>query len=515
MKKNFVMLTVFVFVFLLTNIGYSLTVIPNAPWQQGFGIDTPAGSGRHLGTPSTNIIKVTNLNDSGPGSLRDALIGQNGPKTIIFEVSGTIYLQSDIRVGGTPSVNAETKGSYITIAGQTAPSPGITIARRTFIVERNCHDILIQHLRFRPGDDLTGADSKRSDMQDAFQTYWSYDGVTTFPTSNLVIDHCSFSWGVDENLELGGRNTTIMNSIISEGLNNNQHIKGPHSKGLQTINYGSNVPEAGAQNVAIIKNVFAHNVDRNPFVSGGSAIVANNVFFDVGNGPKANDQANNKLVKISVVGNYIYDTDITSAAMYLVLGSNDASKIYLGTDNYFYGEVKTNPWPPDGLEDTEEREFTGVPTSDIPEYFKASTASDAIWPRGYTAMSAADARDYVLSNAGARPADRDAVDERILKDVRTQSITAELVDTVYYSNSDCIGVDNPVGCCTGPGTGTCVQCDEGGWPNLAQNTRILNIPSNPNEVQTSGYTKLEEWLHGFSRAVEGKNYISPRTLKLQ
>ncbi|MBW2741255.1 MAG: hypothetical protein JRE64_20975, partial [Deltaproteobacteria bacterium] len=127
MKKNFVLLTVFVLV-LFANNSYSLTVIPNSPWQQGFGIDTPAGSGRHLSTPKTTVYKVTNLNDSGPGSLRDALENQNSPKVIIFEVSGNIELKSGITIGGFTGNYAKTKGSYITIAGQTAPSPGITIS---------------------------------------------------------------------------------------------------------------------------------------------------------------------------------------------------------------------------------------------------------------------------------------------------------------------------------------------------------------------------------------------------
>ena len=123
MKKNFVLLTVFIFVFLTTNIGYSFSIIPG---EKGFGMDTPAGSGRHLATPSTTVYKVTNLNDSGTGSLRYGLLEVNSPKVIIFEVSGTIELQKRIYIG---SAIAETKGSYITIAGQTAPSPGITANR--------------------------------------------------------------------------------------------------------------------------------------------------------------------------------------------------------------------------------------------------------------------------------------------------------------------------------------------------------------------------------------------------
>ncbi|MBW2741857.1 MAG: hypothetical protein JRE64_24110, partial [Deltaproteobacteria bacterium] len=185
MKKNFVLLTVFVFVFLSTNIGYSLSIIPG---EKGFGMDTPAGSGRHMTTPSTTVYKVTNLNDSGTGSLRDAIAQATalaGPATIVFEVSGTIELQSNL---GLPS--------YLTIAGQTAPSPGITIKNKPVTIERNVHDILIQHIRFRVGDKLVGG---RPDLVDVLliDNHYSVERGWVVP-SNIVIDHCSLSWSIDE-----------------------------------------------------------------------------------------------------------------------------------------------------------------------------------------------------------------------------------------------------------------------------------------------------------------------------
>lgn len=101
--------------------------LPVIPGSSGFGTETPAGSGRHLATPNTTVYRVTNLNDSGSGSLRYGLEEVSCPKVIIFEVSGNITLSENIIIGGWVGNDGETKGSYITIAGQTAPSPGITI----------------------------------------------------------------------------------------------------------------------------------------------------------------------------------------------------------------------------------------------------------------------------------------------------------------------------------------------------------------------------------------------------
>ncbi|MBW2663786.1 MAG: hypothetical protein JRD93_17865 [Deltaproteobacteria bacterium] len=507
MKKNFVLLTVFVLV-LFANNSYSLTVIPNSPWQQGFGIDTPAGSGRHLSTPKTTVYKVTNLNDSGPGSLRDALENQNSPKVIIFEVSGNIELKSGITIGGFTGNYAKTKGSYITIAGQTAPSPGITISGAPVKIERNCHDILIQHIRFRLGDNVDDPDNA-----DTFATLWSYNverGWTS--ATDIVIDHCSFSWGVDENIENGSNNTTWSNNIFSEGLAYSIHLKGMHSKGFNTTAFNDGT--TGSKNVMIVNNIFAHNYDRNPFITAGDVAIANNVMYDYKWAIMTLDYEGGKgEIRVSVVGNYLIETDIESSPMYICAGIETDSRIYLGPDNYWNGAVKTDPW--NDLSDSAERLKPGLPDSDVPALNRAATAADAIWPSGYTATSAAAAKTYVLANAGARPKDRDAVDTRIVSEVTAGSGTSALIDCVYYQNSDCVAADDPINCCTGSKVGTCVRNDEEGWPNLAQNTHILTVPPSPNEVQASGYTKLEEWLHGFLRIVEGKSSISPLTLKLQ
>jgi len=139
---------------------YALPVFPGA---EGFGTNTVAGRG---GT----VYRVTNLNDSGSGSLRDC-VNKSGPRVCIFEISGTIAINNDLSINN----------PYITIAGQTAPSPGITI--RNFPIRPKTHDVLIQHIRVRTGD--TGGGDRKN--RDAF-------GVEGNNPYNIVMDHVSASW---------------------------------------------------------------------------------------------------------------------------------------------------------------------------------------------------------------------------------------------------------------------------------------------------------------------------------
>ena len=124
--------------------------LPIIPGAAGFGINTPAGSGRHLQIPRTTVYKVTNLNTSGPGSLAAGLEAE-GPRVVVFEVSGNI----DFR----PYRALAIKNPYLTVAGQTAPSPGITLVGCELHV--NAHDVLLQHIRVRVGD-LTDPTRRKS-----------------------------------------------------------------------------------------------------------------------------------------------------------------------------------------------------------------------------------------------------------------------------------------------------------------------------------------------------------------
>ena len=149
----------------------SVQALPVIPGSAGFGMDTNAGRG---GT----VYKVTNLSASGSGSLK-ACIDATGPRTCVFEVSGAIRLTSDLII----------RNNQIRIAGQTAPSPGIMIRGAAILITAS--DVLIQHIRVRAGDDTTGPNP---DNRDSLKI----TGTTAKPVRNVVIDHCSFSWSIDE-----------------------------------------------------------------------------------------------------------------------------------------------------------------------------------------------------------------------------------------------------------------------------------------------------------------------------
>ncbi|MCD4791920.1 MAG: T9SS type A sorting domain-containing protein [Bacteroidales bacterium] len=446
----------------------SLPIIPGEN-VNFYGMGTTAGSGRHLETPNTTVYKVTNLNDAGPGSLRYGLSSEvYGPKVIVFEVSGNIELQGPIGIGSGGSSalqDAENWGSYIIIAGQTAPSPGITLKGDYLLIQRNCHDILIQHMRFRFGDegrmvtdpDFESWDSFITDNHIDIERGWIHP-------YNIVVDHCSFSWAIDENIQSGADNMSFINNIISEGLNSELHPKGPHSKGYLGTK---------AVNTFFAKNLLAHNVDRNPRFGGGSAVIANNLVYDYKFGINTYDPKGEML--ISIAGNYLIETPLTRWSMYIVAGQDrPGTRIYLGTDNYWDGQIQTDPWNPTGYH--RYCKYWTPCDETVPEINRAY--SPPLWPEGYIVMSAEDARTYVLANAGARPADRDIVDTRAVNQVENELCA----DGCIIESQD----------------------DVGGFPNLAENTRILTIPTNPHEIQPSGYTKLEEWLHGYLAEVEGK-----------
>jgi len=261
----------------------SVSALPVFPGAQGFGTETRAAYG---GLNDPVICIVTDLTDNSDsindetrngvtvktGSLReciDFIPTTDTGKVIFFEVSGTINtISSPYRYAVyTP---------YTTIAGQTAPSPGITIRNAKLRVRTN--DVLIQHLRLRVGDAVDGYLPEARDNL----------GITAGDgdiINNVVIDHLSMSWGVDETMEIynghkNGRitNITIAKSIISEGLDDSIHSDGPHSKGIH-MSAGSG--KTGPTNIAFLKNIVASHKDRTPKSANVKDIViGNNLIYN-------------------------------------------------------------------------------------------------------------------------------------------------------------------------------------------------------------------------------------------
>jgi pectate lyase len=353
------------------------------------------------------IFRVTTLAPTGPGSIMEA-INAKGPRIIVFEVGGVIDLGKQ-RVHVTEP--------FVTIAGQTAPSPGITFIRQEFQVET--HDVIIQHIRIRPGE---AGHAKKSG--------WEADGMSTLSGAHdVVIDHCSFSWATDENLSASGKafvgqtvaewrehtshRITFSNNIIAEGLSRSTHSSGEHSKGSLVMD--------NVTGVLIVGNLYANNSQRHPLAKGGTWVaVVNNVMYNPG---------------VQAVGYRLpdvlwHDRKFETGKMELVgnvmrAGPDTKKDLPLLTLEGI-GDVEVH------LQDNINVDRAG---KSVPLAARNPAAKGKIierpehvyWPPGLHAMPAAQVAESVYKNAGARPWDRDAVDQRIVQQSREG--TGRIIDS--------------------------------------------------------------------------------------
>lgn len=441
------------------NAAQALPVIPGAA---GFGIETPAGRG---GT----VHKVTNLNESGSGSL-GACVAASGPRVCVFEVSGTIRLTKDLKV----------KNPNITIAGQTAPSPGIMLRGAGLWIMTS--DVLVQHLRVRPGDD---PDGPPPDNRGAL----IIDGTADKPVGNIVIDHSSFQWGIDENASAywNWRTITFSNNIFAEALNDSLHPKGPHG-------YGVLFGGRNTGSVSLVGNLMAHQADRNPLSLAPTFVFVNNVVYNR-KYYEVDLQGGNLPSENSIVGNvFIRGKDYANTKVKplrvggYTLPLLNGSSVYVA-DNAVDGAT-SDPWSVVTITTLQE----ALPILRL--------GKKPAWPKNLVARPTANNNvlDHVLASVGARPADRDPVDARIVREVRD-------------------GKGQLVNCVAADGSARCAR-NAGGWPVLAQNKRTLTLPADPNKVNADGYTNLEKWLHQMAADVErgeaakpaGKLIAAPRAV---
>ncbi|WP_022822748.1 pectate lyase family protein [Hymenobacter norwichensis] len=382
---------------------------PYAPWAakpsdlpQSSRLAFPGaeGGGAHVfGGQGGKVYVVKSLADSGPGTLREAL-EQGGARIIVFNVAGIIKLQSPIII----------RAPYVTIAGQTAPGDGICVAGESIWI--NTHDVVVRYLRFRRG----ATDVARRD-----------DGLGGNPVGNIIIDHVSASWGLDENMsiyrhvyhnpetgkadKLPTVNVTIQNSIFSEGLDTYNHA------------FGSTI---GGLNSLFTRNLWANNIARNPSVGMyGDFNFANNVVFNWWN--RSADGGDNKS-EYNFVNNYYKPGPITPTSQpisYRILkpesGRDKDAKNLFGKA-YVAGNVVDG-----NAKVTQDNWAGGVQIEGVPEADKVVAAIKAekpfTLPNMGTVLSAQEAYQYVLANAGCTLPKRDAVDARIVEDVRTGKIT--------------------------------------------------------------------------------------------
>lgn len=334
------------------------------------------------------IFRVTNLNKSGKGSLFEAL-RSSGKRTVIFDVAGVIDLKG---------ILITIKDPFLTVLGQTAPSPGITIINGAFGIKT--HDVIIQHLRIRTGSSVNNRE---------------LDVLTTAEGAyNVIVDHCSLSWAVDENLSASGpqfkgatpnewrqntsHNITFSNNIIGEGLSHSIHAKGEHSMGT--------LVHDNVTNILIMRNLYVSNNDRNALFKGGArGIFLNNFIFNPGiraiwYGLSEKEWGRNKFEDghLSVIGNVLrlgYDSD---SDMSLFLAKKGPLKLYL-EDNLMFSANGNRL----------NKQYSGD--------MKNIVKQKPIWITGLKVLKAKDVENYILENVGARPWDRDFHDKRILNQV--------------------------------------------------------------------------------------------------
>lgn len=357
------------------------------PGAVGWARNTPGGRGGQ-------IIKVTTLNPTGPGSITEA-VETKGPRIIVFEVGGIVDLnRKELRI----------REPFVTIAGQTAPDPGITFIRGGIVI--GGHDVVIQHIRVRAGSTglpkLAGLD---------------FDSITTIAAYNVIVDHCSLTWSTDENLSASGprfegktpddwrkntsRQITFSHNIIAEGLAHSTHAKGEHSKG--------SLIHDNANDIFIYGNLYAHNKERNPLFKGGvRGAVVNNLIYDPGDKATHYNLIAEEWGKMAyqtghmtLVGN-VYRAGLSTRPglpLFMLGGSGDV-EIY--TADNIQMDWLGNPLPE-----------TGVYTNSSA---KIKRAAQPLMPPAVTVLPAKDVQDAVIRDVGARPWQRDHHDARIVAD---------------------------------------------------------------------------------------------------
>ena len=399
MKKQLIF---FLILLINTNLRARVMEIPNMadkpvlafPGAEGFGQYTTGGRGG-------KVLFVENLNDSGQGSLRSA-VEESGARTVIFNVSGTIFLESPLVI----------KNDSITLAGQTAPGDGICIAYHPVKVSAN--NVIIRYMRFRMGD--TG---KEED-----------DALGGVRHKNAIVDHCSLSWSTDEcGSFYDNENFTMQWCILSESLRNSIHKKGPHG-------YGG---IWGGMKATFHHNLLAHHTSRNPRFCGARyheqtketelADFRNNVIYNWGfNSSYAGENG-----KYNMVNNYYKPGPATQTNVRSRIleawqskdnnGFHDFGRFYIA-GNYMEGNssVTTDNWK--GVDYKCFIESEGIDRS-VPATDSLYQRCHSAQPFEYTIVTqhtAQEAYDAVLQQAGASLM-RDAIDRRIIEEVRNGSFT--------------------------------------------------------------------------------------------
>jgi hypothetical protein len=446
------------------------------PSAEGFGRFTQGGRGG-------KIYKVTNLNDAGPGSLREA-VDAAGPRIVVFDVDGTLRLKSALHI----------TNDFITIAGQSAPGGGITL--RDYPLHISANEVVVRYIRARMGDE------KKLET----------DAVSIGQGRNIVIDHCSVSWSNDETLSVTQRvepglkhltDVTVQWSIIAESLNDAGHEKGQHG-------YGSLIQGSYGARYSFHHNLWAHHEARMPRIGNYASIKVdpegiiadfrNNVFYNWGPGATTDfynwkpglergynmdpfygrpdnpsrfaagaDLNSNAATHSNFVNNWYQQGSATGGPVALYIRNASGKTHFSG--NYMDGKLVKD-------------QYSLVVTSQNPPVFTAEQPF-AFGP--VKTESAPEAHKRVLASAGASK-ERDAVDKRVVESVRNG--TGKLIN----SQKEVGGWPDIRSGVAAP------DADGDGMPDAWEKSHQLNPndPSDASVVAKDGYTHIEAYLNSLA-----------------
>lgn len=439
--------------------------IPAFPGAEGAGAWTKGGRGGR-------VCVVSHTGDSGPGSYREALEAQ-GPRTVVFGVAGIIHLKSPV------SINHP----FITIAGQSAPGDGVCIRGET--TEINTHDVIIRHMRFRRGN------LKRRD-----------DALGGNPVGNIIIDHVSASWGLDENITLYRHmvempdgspadkrpveNITIQWSISSEALNLNNHAFGG---------------TWGGKNCSFHHNLFACNTGRNPSIGMSFGFdFRNNVMF---NWQHRTMDGGDGSSRVNVVNNYYKAGPATSGELrYRICKAQcrNSRDRYPGFGQWYvtgnivdgFPEITANNWNGGVQYD----ESITIRKDGKEEVIPAGSeelvrAQDEFPHSPVQTESASDAFEHVLAQSGATLPKRDAMDLRVIASVRTGQ--------PHYENGIIDMPDDVGGWPDYLAADVPADADRDGMPDAWELQHQLSpgdVADAAADADRDGYTSIEEFLNG-------------------
>jgi hypothetical protein len=505
--------------------------LPVFPGAVGFGTTTKAG--RDAVDDAAHIYHVTRLDDpdyTNPpvGTLRNGIETSTGPRVIVFDVSGVIELRRDLIVRATTSTKDH---GYLTIAGQTAPFPGITLKNGGFRIYS--HDILIQHIGIRPGDFVIG-DETDPDAPDDGWLLTRIDNRDCIGleegANNIVIDHVSCSWTTDETFTTWGNatpsgaisNITFSNNIYAYPLWFAGHTNAVKGHGLGLL------VGPGSSNVSIVRNVMAFAQNRNPLIRGqtAGAQVINNFVFRPGATRNAVIYVGRKFdpdddpskppffeTKVSAIGNLAYlmrerkgadawhglENDAHQEGFYVHDHANLDTYLYLN-GNYTYqpdivGPAAFQPrtsaladqyslpyyanYPGDGRMTPTTHRLSSDPYAST-----GGVSNPIVGPPAYLKWK-------IVPGAGKFSGQRDFYDADLMKKINDPDDDSAWL----YSQDDLNGGADP-------------------WaPVNIQHTRTFAVTNPTGDDDSDGYTNLEEELHRLAAIVEGRIPMDPTVSK--